>query len=178
MLGAGSTDPDVDLDQILSSLDADTRNYLLLLLSRRRGRVPGPGHRRVPALQGTLKRFAPLDRDTRTFATLLAARSRNLRLAIHNLELVATALGGVDGQLASLIESSNTNFAAISSQDANLEAGLSLLPGTLAQTNQTLGKVQGFAAQLGPTLTALQPFARALAPALRPRGRCSTTRRR
>ena len=33
MLGAGSTTPDVDLDQILASLDADTRNYLLLLLS-------------------------------------------------------------------------------------------------------------------------------------------------
>ena len=64
------------------------------------------------------------------------------------------------------IQSSNTNFAAISSQAANLEAGLSLLPGTLVQTNQTLGKVQGFAAQFGPTLTELQPFARALAPAL------------
>ena len=98
---------------------------------------------------------------------MLSARSNNLRLAIHNLQRVATALGGVDGQLASLIQSSNTNFAAISSQAANLEAGLSLLPGTLGQTNQTLGKVQKFAAQLGPTLTELQPFARALAPALK-----------
>ena len=98
---------------------------------------------------------------------MLSARSNNLSRAIHNLQLVATALGGVDGQLTSLIQSSNTNFAAISSQDANLEAGLSLLPGTLGQTNQTLGKVQKFAAQLGPTLTELQPFARALAPALK-----------
>ena len=60
---------------------------------------------------------------------------------------MATALGGVDGQLASLIASSNTNFSAIASQDANLEAGLTLLPGTLTQTNQTLGKVQSFAAR-------------------------------
>jgi phospholipid/cholesterol/gamma-HCH transport system substrate-binding protein len=165
MLGAGSTTPDVDLDQILASLDSDTRSYLLLLLSGGAGAFRDPAST-VPALQGTFKRFAPLDRDTRTFATLLSARSRNLSLAIHNLQRVATALGGVDGQLASLIQSSNTNFAAISSQDANLEAGLTLLPGTLAQTNQTLGKVQGFAAQLGPTLTKLLPFARALAPAL------------
>jgi phospholipid/cholesterol/gamma-HCH transport system substrate-binding protein len=165
MLGAESTAPDVDLDQILASLDSDTRSYLLLLLSGGAGAFHDPAST-VPALRGTFKRFAPLNRDTRTFATLLAARSRDLSLAIHNLQRVATALGGVDGQLSSLIESSNTNFAAISSQAANLEAGLSLLPGTLVQTNHTLGKVQGFAAQLGPTLTQLQPFARALAPAL------------
>ena len=164
-LGAGSTTPDVDLDQILASLDSDTRSYLLLLLSGGAGAFNDPAST-VPALQRTFKRFAPLSRDTRAFSTLLAARSSDLRLAIHNLQRVATALGGVDGQLASLIQSSNTNFAAISSQAANLEAGLSLLPGTLVQTNQTLGKVQGFAAQLGPTLTQLLPFARALAPAL------------
>jgi phospholipid/cholesterol/gamma-HCH transport system substrate-binding protein len=166
MLGAGSTTPDVDLDQILASLDADTRSYLLLLLSGGAGAFQNKASS-VAALQGTFKRFEPLNRDTQTFATLLSARSNNLRLAIHNLQRVATALGGVDGQLASLIQSSNTNFAAISSQAANLEAGLSLLPGTLGQTNQTLGKVQKFAAQLGPTLTELQPFARALAPALK-----------
>jgi phospholipid/cholesterol/gamma-HCH transport system substrate-binding protein len=165
MLGAGSTTPDVDLDQILAALDADTRSYLLLLLSGGAGAFHDPAST-VPALRGTFKRFEPLNRDTRTFATLLAARSSDLGLAIHNLQRVATALGGVDGQLASLIQSSNTNFAAISSQSANLEAGLALLPGTLAQTNQTLGKVQTFATQLGPTLTALLPFARALGPAL------------
>jgi len=165
MLGAGSTAPDVDLDQILASLDSDTRSYLLLLLSGGAGAFQNKPSS-VAALRGTFKRFEPLNRDTRTFATLLAGRSRNLSVAIHNLQRVATALGGVDGQLASLIQSSNTNFAAISSQAANLKAGLSLLPGALVQTNQTLGKVQGFAAQLGPTLTQLQPFARALAPAL------------
>ncbi len=179
-LSAAATAPTVDLDQILSSLDADTRSYLLLLLSGGAGAfrdptsgqavVPGPGaapsQAAVAALAGTLKRFAPLDRDTKTFATLLAARNANLRTAIHNLQRVATALGGVDGQLASLIVASNTNFSAISSQDANLKAGLTLLPGALNQTDRTLGKVQAFAAQLGPALGKLVPFAHALGPAL------------
>ena len=185
-LGTSATSPTVDLDQILSSLDADTRSYLLLLLSGGAGAfrdptlasiagqdqssVPGPGATpsagAIVALRGTFKRFSPLGRDTRKFATLLAARNQNLRTAIHNLQRVATALGGVDGQLASLIAASNTNFSAIASQDANLRTGLSLLPSALHQTNTTLGKVEQFAAQLGPALGKLVPFARALGPAL------------
>jgi len=182
-LSASATAPTVDLAQILASLDADTRSYLLLLLSggaqtfRDPARAaqeasiqPGPGAAPSPAavaaLRGTFKRFAPLNRDTQTFATLLAERSGNLRQAIHGLQQVATSLGSVDGQLASLIAASNANFSAISSQDANLEAGLALLPGTLTQTDRTLGKVQHFSAQLGPALSQLLPFARALAPAL------------
>jgi phospholipid/cholesterol/gamma-HCH transport system substrate-binding protein len=185
-LSASATSPTVDLDQILSALDADTRSYLVLLLSGGAGAfrdpsttltahhdassIPGPGAAPSPgavtALTGTFKRFAPLSRDTRKFATLLAARNQNLRTAIHNLQRVATSLGSVDGQLASLITASNTNFSAIAAQDANLRDGLSLLPGTLNRTNTTLGKVQRFSAQLGPTLHQLLPFADALGPAL------------
>jgi phospholipid/cholesterol/gamma-HCH transport system substrate-binding protein len=189
LLSSAATSPTVDLDQILAALDADTRSYLLLLLSggaqafrdtapahrasasapdgtASAGTTAAPSAQAVVDLRGTFKRFAPLNRDTQSFATLLAARSSNLRLAIHNLQRVATALGGVDGQLASLIVSSNTNFSAISTQDANLKAGLKLLPGTLTQTSSTLGKVNTFAAQLGPALHQLLPFARALGPAL------------
>ena len=82
-LGVGQHAPDIDVDQILASLDADTRNYLLLLLSggAQAFRDPGrPGRRRAPTavadLRGTFKRFAPLDRDTQTFATLLAHAQR------------------------------------------------------------------------------------------------------
>ena len=80
--------------------------------------------------------------------------------------MVTQALGAVDGRLTSLINSSNTNFAAISSQDANLEQALTLLPGTLVQTTQALGKVQAFANQSTPALRGLVPFAHAFGPAL------------
>jgi phospholipid/cholesterol/gamma-HCH transport system substrate-binding protein len=112
------------------------------------------------------QRFAPLNRDTRTFTTLLAKRSQNIRRSIHNLQLVTRALGSVDGKLTSLINSSNTNFQAISSQDQNLEDALTLLPGTLQQTTQTLGKVRAFANASTPALRGLVPFAHAFGPAL------------
>jgi phospholipid/cholesterol/gamma-HCH transport system substrate-binding protein len=172
-LSVANTAPDIDVDQILGSLDADTRNYLLLLLSggseafAGRGAAGGrPSPAAVAQLRGIFKRFAPLDQHTETFASLLAQRSANLRRAIHNLDLVTSALGGVNGQLASLIRASNTDFGAIASQDASLESGLSALPGTLRQTDETLGKVKGFASASGTALGRLVPFAHQLGPAL------------
>jgi phospholipid/cholesterol/gamma-HCH transport system substrate-binding protein len=172
-LGTGQTNPDVDVSEILSSLDADTRNYLLLLLSggaqifRDHGTTSTqPSPDAVANLRGTLKRFAPLDRDTESFASLLATRQRNLRRAIHNLNLVAGSLGSVDTELASLVRSSDTNFTAISQNDAQLEDTLSQFPGTLRQADETLGKVKGFANASATTLTALEPFAHNLSPAL------------
>jgi phospholipid/cholesterol/gamma-HCH transport system substrate-binding protein len=173
MLPVANTQPDVNVEEILSSLDADTRNYLLLLLGGgaqlfHDGSATGaaPSQAAVADLRGTFKRFAPLNRDTKTFTALLQKRTNNIRGSIHNLQEVTRALGSVDGTLTSLINSSNKNFAAISSQDANLEQALTLLPGTLAQTTQTLGKVQAFANQSTPALRGLVPFAHAFGPAL------------
>ena len=173
-LGLASTSPDVDVSEILSSLDTDTRNYLILLLSGGAGAFQDPGSTStipsrdaVANLRGTLKRFEPLDRHTLTFTRLLATRRREIRRSIHNLSLVTGALGGVEHQFASLIKSSDTNFSAISSQDAQLEAALSLFPGTLTQSTQTLGKVQAFSSASAKTLHELLPFAHNLGPALR-----------
>jgi len=172
-LPATSTAPDIDVDQILSSLDADTRNYLLLLLGGgaqlfHNGNATGaaPSPRAVADLAGTLKRFAPLNRDTKTFTALLKSRTQNIERSIHNLKEVSQALGSVEGTFTSLINSSNKNFGAIASQDANLKQALTLLPGTLQQTTQTLGKVQAFANASTPALRGLLPFAHAFGPAL------------
>jgi phospholipid/cholesterol/gamma-HCH transport system substrate-binding protein len=172
-LPVANTSPDINVEQILSSLDVDTRNYLLLLLSGGSQAFQDPGAKgtapsadAVSDLRGTFKRFAPLNRDTQTFTKLLATRRRNISRSIHNLQLVTNQLGGVNSQLTSLIRASNANFSAISSQDANLQQALTLLPGTLVQTNKTLGKVQTFSDASAKTLTALVPFAQAFGPAL------------
>ena len=172
-LPVAATSPDIDFSQILSSLDADTRNYLLLLLAggaqafHDHGATAGPpSEAAVSDLRGTFKRFAPLGRDTVAFTRLLTQRRANIQRSIHNLNLVANALGDVQNQFASLIDSSNTNFSAIASEDANLEQALSLLPPTLQTTTNTLVKVQAFANASTPTLKALLPFAENLGPAL------------
>jgi phospholipid/cholesterol/gamma-HCH transport system substrate-binding protein len=172
-LGIASTQPDIDVDQILGSLDADTRAYLLLLLSGGAQAFGGhgatadkPSPSTAAALAADFKRFGPLDKSTLSFTKLLATRSHSLRGAIHNLDLVASALGGVDTQLASLVRQSNTSFAAIASQDQALSKGITLLPGALEQTSSTLASVQHFASATGSALQKLQPFARELPQAL------------
>ena len=172
-LSVGSTLPTVDFSEILNSLDTDTRDYLLLLLSggARAFQNPGtsgehPSPTAVSDLRGIFKRFAPLNRDTKQFATLLAARQRDIRESIHNLNEVTNALGGVNGQLASLIRSSDTNFKAISSQDVQLEQALALFPPALRQSIITSGKLRAFALASGTANRRLLPFAHALAPAL------------
>jgi phospholipid/cholesterol/gamma-HCH transport system substrate-binding protein len=177
-LGLASTQPDIDVDQILDSLDADTRTYLLLLLAGGAQAFNGPGATASKpsastsaALAAAFKRFGPIDRSALNFTKLLSKRTTNLRGAIHNLNLVAGALGGVDSQLASLVRASNTNFQAIASQDRALEQGLTLFPSALKQTTTTLGKVQRFASVSGPSLQKLTPFAKNLGPALKAVGK-------
>ena len=47
MLGAATTNPDVDFSEILSSLDTDTRDYLLLLLAGGAQAFKDPGNPRA-----------------------------------------------------------------------------------------------------------------------------------
>lgn len=172
-LGLANTQPDIDVDQILDSLDSDTREYLLLLLSGGAKAFDGrgatgstPSAATAATLAADFKRFAAVDRGALNFTKLLSQRSSNLSRAVHNLNLVASSLGGVDEQLSSLVKQSATTFGAIASQDEALQQGLTELPGTLDQTNQTLTKVRRFAGTAGPALKALTPFAKDLGPAL------------
>jgi phospholipid/cholesterol/gamma-HCH transport system substrate-binding protein len=173
LLGTGATNPDINFADILQSLDTDTRDYLLLLLSGgaqafgRHGPDGAPTPSVVAQLEGIFKRFAPLNRDTATFTRLLAARTRDIRGSIHGLQAVTRSLGSVEAELTSLINSSNTNFAAISSQARNLEEALTLFPSTLNQGAVTFRKLRGFAIASGDAAQANLPFARALPGALK-----------
>jgi phospholipid/cholesterol/gamma-HCH transport system substrate-binding protein len=158
----GQTLPDVNLDEILSALDGDTRDFLVTLLSGGAQGLKGNGRE----LANAIRRLEPTARDSLTIAQQLATRSVNIKRAIHNFSLLVEALGSKDDQLAQFVDNSNAVFAALARQDANLRATLQELPSTLATTNTTLVKTKALADVLGPTLEALRPGARALGPSL------------
>jgi phospholipid/cholesterol/gamma-HCH transport system substrate-binding protein len=154
--------PNVNFDEILSSLDGDTRSYLQLLVGAAGEGLDGQGK----ALSADLKRFEPTGRYLARVNGALAVRERNIRRSIHNFSLLSQALGNKDDDLAALVDSSNRVFKAFANQDANLRATLQELPGALGATNTTLAKVDKLGKALGPTLGALRPGARALGPSL------------
>jgi phospholipid/cholesterol/gamma-HCH transport system substrate-binding protein len=167
------TRPDVNLDEILASLDRDTRDYLRLFVAGGGEALRGNGRN----LSNALRRFEPLNRDVAELTVEIAKRRKNLARLVHNLQLLVSEVGTKDSELAELIVSQNAVFEAFANQDAKLRETLRLLPGALEETNEALRKSDELAVLLEPTLRSLRPGARALAPAqraLRPFARQTT----
>lgn len=162
---------DVNADEVLAQLDADTRAYIRILLSAGgEAFTDAPSHKGQSAsadLRETLKRFEPLARNGRRVTRGLAQRRRNIQRVVHNFQQLSTALAAKDRQLSGLIRSSNANFGALADEQASLREALRLFGPALRQTTGTLESTRDLAAELGPALEGLRPFARDLAPALR-----------
>ncbi len=170
-----NTLPDVNADEVLAQLDADTRAYLSILLNEggvafddaASGTSGKYGQTAEQDLREAFKRFEPTARDGEKVTKLLIKRRSNIKQAIHSFQEISTALADKDDQLASFVDSSNANFQAFAEQEDSLREALREFPSTLSQTTTTLTKTEALAGQLGPALQRLRPFARELAPALR-----------
>jgi phospholipid/cholesterol/gamma-HCH transport system substrate-binding protein len=160
-LPLAQTAPNINFDEFLSSLDAETRVYLQELLAGAGEGLKENGK----ALSATFKRFSPTARLVQEIAAQVEIRHANIARSIHNFRLVMEALGTKDNQLAALINASNAVFATFGKEDHNVQETLHLLPGALTKTRSGLGKLATAASLLGPTLHELHPFASSLASA-------------
>jgi phospholipid/cholesterol/gamma-HCH transport system substrate-binding protein len=154
-----NTMPVVNLDEILSSLDADSREYLSLLVNGAgQGLKNGGGNKLAQVMQ----RFEPTHRDLARLNSAVAVRGVALRRLVNSLKRLNQALAAKQGQIVQLVDSSETVFRAFASEDKNVSRAVADLPGTLNQTTATLAKVQAFANVLGPAATNLLPAVRAI----------------
>ncbi len=155
---AANTLPDVNPDEILSALDADSRDYLRLLVS-------GAGRgleTRGTSLREVFKRFEPTHRDLARVTRAVATRRENLRRLIHSLNGLNGELASKRGDLTELVSTSADVFEAFASEQASISDSVRKLPATLRQTTQTLGKVERYANVLGPAAEELRPVGPAL----------------
>jgi phospholipid/cholesterol/gamma-HCH transport system substrate-binding protein len=159
-----NTKPQVNADEILATLDADTRNYLTLLLNG--GAVGIGGKEKGVQLSAALRRLEPTTRDIAKINTAVATRRRNLARVIHNFGLLAGELGQHDQQLTRFVDSSNDVFAAFAHQQAAIRGSLQQLPPTLSATHRALGSSDRLSLTLRRALPALIPSAVALKPGL------------
>lgn len=162
----GRTQVPLQSDNLLGSLDTDTRDYLTTLLA-----ATGIGlHQRGPDLRALLRTLAPTTRQLRELSAALAGRRSELARVVHNLSTLAQAVGTRDAQLGRAVTASDETLRALAGQDRALGQSLALLPGTLGDTRRTLVHATAFADRLTPTLQALEPGVRQLPHGLRAAG--------
>ena len=156
-IGLAHTNAPVRLSDLLSTLDADTRDYLASLIT---SVAQGVGNR-GSNLRDMLSAFGPTVQQVGDIAQALAARRTSLAQFVHNLALVTRA-ASQNGQLASLVAAGDETLRAVAAQDAPLRESLAQLPTTLGAIHTALGHLTPFSDQLGPTLTALTPAVKRL----------------
>jgi phospholipid/cholesterol/gamma-HCH transport system substrate-binding protein len=153
------TNPDINPDEILASLDGDTRSYLDLLVNGAGQGLQGKGGSELAQL---LERFLPTHRDLARLNSVVSERQQNLQRLIHSLQVLNTALSHNQSQIVQLIDSSGKVFHAFANANQGVSQAIHLLPGTLQQATQTLQKVQTFAQIVEPATRNLLPAVRGI----------------
>ncbi len=158
MIPMTNTLPDVNLDEILEALDADTQAYLRMLLVGAGKGLDG----RAQELGKLLGSLGPINEDLGVLNEQVAKRREDLASLVHSFNLLTNRVGRVESELTNLVSSSQVALGAIAERDPDVQRFIAELPGTLAQAEETFTDMTEFARILGPTFDSLRPFARNL----------------
>jgi phospholipid/cholesterol/gamma-HCH transport system substrate-binding protein len=164
LLDIGATLPDTNFSEFLETLDADTRDYLRLLVHGG-GRALRDGGGRD--LANTFRRFHPLARETARAARLVARRRARLKRVMSNFSKLMVELGEHDTELARFVSGSAAVFRRFANQNENLAETIELFPAALDSTNRAFGRIDQLGQAMETTFGELRPMARALGPTLR-----------
>ena len=161
--GLAQTEPNINLDQFLASLDADTRQYIQLLVA---GGAQGiGGHSKQ--LGDALRRFEPFVEYSAKLNKAIAGRRTQLARVIHDFGELTTELGKHDDQVRRFVSSSNKALGNFANQQQALEETFEEFPATLRAADEGLASSNEFSKVALPTLTKLIPQAQASTPAFK-----------
>lgn len=148
----------IQMDQILASLDRDTQDFLVLLLNG-----AGKGlHEKGPELSQALRRFGPFSTYLARLNGELEKRRKYIAKGINSFSKVATELGNNGDTVRDFITNSRENLEAYATQEAALREALREFPSTLDAGRVNLAKSDRLARLTRPTLLGLIPGARNL----------------
>lgn len=154
----GQTQPNTNLDAFLATLDADTRQYLQLLVAGGAQGIGGRGKQ----FGNALRRFEPFVRYNAKLNRVVAQRRRALARVIHNFQLLTTELSRRDSEIERFVSSSNAALGNFANQQDAIQRALVEFPGALTAANEGLAASDEFSEVARPALTKLIPQAQAL----------------
>jgi phospholipid/cholesterol/gamma-HCH transport system substrate-binding protein len=159
------TEPNVNLDQFLSSLDADTRQYIQLLVAGGAQGIGGPGQ--SLRLSNALRRFQPFVHYAAKLNKAIAARHVALSRVIHDFGQLTGELSQHDSQIRQFVSASDTSLGNFANQQQSIQEALVRFPSALRTANEGLASSDRFSKVALPSLTKLIPQTQALTPAFK-----------
>jgi phospholipid/cholesterol/gamma-HCH transport system substrate-binding protein len=157
------TEPNTNLEAFLSTLDADTRQYLQLLVAGGAQGIGGRGKQ----LSNAFRRFQPFVHYTAKLNKAIAARRDALARVITNFGEVTTELGRNDAAIKRFVTSSKDALGNFANEQESIQAAFEEFPSALQAARAGLASSSRFSRTAYPTLIQLIPQAQALTPAFR-----------
>ncbi|HEU5105524.1 MAG TPA: MlaD family protein [Solirubrobacterales bacterium] len=157
------TEPNTNLDAFLATLDADTRQYIQLLVAGGAQGIGGRGKQ----LSNAFRRFQPFVHYTAKLNKAVAQRHVALSRVIHNFGLVTEELARHDASVKRFVTSSKAALGNFANQQESVQAAFEEFPSALQAANAGLASSNRFSQAAYPTLIKLIPQAQALTPAFR-----------
>jgi phospholipid/cholesterol/gamma-HCH transport system substrate-binding protein len=157
------TEPNTNLDAFLATLDADTRQYIQLLVAGGAQGIGGRGRQ----VSGAFRRFEPFVHYTAKLNKAVAGRRIALARVIHDFGLLTTELGRHDAEIKRFVTSSKDALGNFANQQESVQEAFEEFPATLTAARAGLGSSNRFSQVAYPTLIKLIPQAQALTPAFK-----------
>jgi virulence factor Mce-like protein len=161
-LPQGQVAETVQLDQVLSTFDPETRRKFAIWMDQQGRAVEHNG----PSINATLAALTPFAESTDKVLKVVRAQSGETSRFVRDTGVVFDALTERRGQLRDLIVNSNRVFETTAARDTDLAETFHILPTFLREGRQTTERLTRFAANTNPLVTQLRPAARQLSPTL------------
>jgi phospholipid/cholesterol/gamma-HCH transport system substrate-binding protein len=157
------SEPSIQFEAFLSTLDADTQQYLQLLVAGGAQGIGGRGRQ----LSGAFRRLQPFSHYIADLNRAVAQRRLALANVIHDFGLLTTELGRHDAELERFVTSSKGVLGNFANQQQAIQESLVEFPSTLTALRSALASSDRFSTAARPALLGLIPQAQASVPAFK-----------
>jgi phospholipid/cholesterol/gamma-HCH transport system substrate-binding protein len=157
------TEPNVNFEAFLNTLDADTRQYIQLLVAGGAEGIGGRGRQ----LSGAFRRLQPFSHYLAKLNRAVAARRVALARTIHDFSLLTNELARHDTAIERFVTYSRRALGNFANQQGSIQRSLAEFPGALAALRAAMASSNRFSLAARPALLGLIPQAQALGPAFK-----------